>query len=274
MILCIFLIIYREECYKMDRFSSPKNYNHTFFLPLTVLTVATHNDGYYNSLKESAKRNNLNLVTLGYGKKWKGLDWKLTLTRNYLKKLPKEEIVIFVDAFDVIIRENSSQILNGFYSCGKDILMSVNYTPNLIVTGFLNIKYGTCMDGEYINSGTYMGYVGRLLELLKRIKSLPPEVKMKKSCQYQLSYDCRENSEWWEKYVALDTKRVVFNVPHCENIIPYQYIKDGFTKCPADLHYGCIVHGPGNLDLSPLVEKLNLSKTNKERAQAATPIII
>ena len=39
---------------------------------MIVLTYATHSDGYYEILKDQCNKFNMEFVTLGYGKKWKG----------------------------------------------------------------------------------------------------------------------------------------------------------------------------------------------------------
>ena len=46
---------------------------------MKLITVATHNDGYFKWLKESCKRYNYDLVILGYNEKWKGFNWRLEL---------------------------------------------------------------------------------------------------------------------------------------------------------------------------------------------------
>lgn len=41
--------------------------------PIKVICVATKSSGYYDILKESCMKNNYELITLGWGKKWQGL---------------------------------------------------------------------------------------------------------------------------------------------------------------------------------------------------------
>ena len=81
---------------------------------MKVLTVATEKGGYFKALKESAYRYNYDLVTLGYGMKWKGFGWRLKLILDFLITLPQDEIIMIVDAYDVILLRDSSELLKEF----------------------------------------------------------------------------------------------------------------------------------------------------------------
>ena len=52
---------------------------------VTILTVATHEEGYYKLLKKSAANNGFNLITLAFGQKWEGFSMKYRLYKKYLR---------------------------------------------------------------------------------------------------------------------------------------------------------------------------------------------
>ena len=128
---------------------------------MKVVTVATHNDGYYNILKESCKRNKLNLVTLGFNQRWKGFTMRYELIKEYLKHIKDNEIILIVDAFDVIILQNEEEIIKKFKKFNKKIVFSVQ---NGLIS---KILFKKC-NQNVLNQGTYIGYV-KYLKLLFRI---------------------------------------------------------------------------------------------------------
>ena len=67
-----------------------------------VLTYASHSQGFYEDLIKN--KYNIKLITLGYGVKWNGLRDKPRAVLNYLTYVPDDDIVIFVDGFDTIIK--------------------------------------------------------------------------------------------------------------------------------------------------------------------------
>ena len=128
-------------------------------------TVATNSQGYFKSLKESAKRNNINLTVLGFNQKWEGFIWKFKMMKDAIKNLPDDEIVIFMDAFDVIILSNEKEIHDKFVSYGVDMLIGGEKKPNNIIHKFVynqvfkdgkfkKCKFGSC----FLNSGLYRLY--------------------------------------------------------------------------------------------------------------------
>ena len=84
---------------------------------MKVITVATDKIGYYYSLQETTTKLGYEWITLGYGLKWKGFGWRLKLIINYLKTLEDvNEIVMIVDAYDVIFIRKSEDALNIFHN--------------------------------------------------------------------------------------------------------------------------------------------------------------
>lgn len=70
-----------------------------------IITYASHSENYFELLKTYPE-----LIILGYGKKWNGFQDKINATVSFCKKIKKDDIVCFVDGFDSIILESSSEI--------------------------------------------------------------------------------------------------------------------------------------------------------------------
>ena len=94
-----------------------------------IVTVCTHNDGWFDALRVSCERNQCQLSVLGWGHPWKGLTWKFLLMQQFLNQCQNDnEVIAFVDAFDVIILEPSHVIYERFYTLtrnGSRVLLGV-----------------------------------------------------------------------------------------------------------------------------------------------------
>ena len=59
--------------------------------------------------------------------KWKGLSQKLEAAHNFAKGLPKDDIILFTDAFDVMFTNNPKHILETYQemtAAGSDIIFA------------------------------------------------------------------------------------------------------------------------------------------------------
>jgi len=138
---------------------------HKFHL-ITTITDINEN---YNKLDISAKKNNIDVIPLisykpiGHGK---GFLMKLLLTYEYIKYLPDDHIVMFVDGYDVIINNNKENIINKYYELtkGQKALFSAekNCWPDSL---FITLYPAVSSIYKYLNSGTYISTV----KILKKI---------------------------------------------------------------------------------------------------------
>ncbi len=77
---------------------------------LTIVTVATQNEGYLPVLKHQLKKININYKILGYGQKWNGWMWRTILLIDYLKTHKPDDIIMIVDGYDVLLVGNEKDI--------------------------------------------------------------------------------------------------------------------------------------------------------------------
>ena len=77
-----------------------------------TVTYASHrgSDDRFCMALESAARHKINLIILGWGVPWRGLFQKLEAAMNLTASLPPNDVVLFVDAFDILFTNASSQV--------------------------------------------------------------------------------------------------------------------------------------------------------------------
>jgi hypothetical protein len=144
---------------------------------MKLVTVATHSERYYPYLKISAEKYGHELITLGWGEKWLGFAWKFDLMKNYLRSLNEDEVVCFVDAFDVVVLEDAPTIEGKFLELvggdtNKILISKEQYSHNGFENGILSYLQSfvfTKCKSEYINSGTYIGTSSTLLRIFQGI---------------------------------------------------------------------------------------------------------
>ena len=142
-----------------------------------VITISTEKKFYYKNLVESCKKNKGKLTTLGMGEEWRGYNWKFRKMIDYLSNLSDDIIVCFVDGYDVISCRDLTELADEFiklknkYKCkivaGCD---DYGFAGKEIVA---HLSFGKC-GNHYLNSGTYIGYVKDLKDVITKIYELNP----------------------------------------------------------------------------------------------------
>ena len=161
-----------------------------------VITVATHNKGTF----EKIINNNfgVNVKVLGYGEKWTGFDMKIRLVYNYIKNLPEDKIIIFIDGFDSIINGTIEQAENIFRKNNYKVVFSKNI-PNHFY-GIEKIVFPDCKDSNIANAGLYMGYIKYLKIILSDMLN-----KKCKDDQYNINNLCKKYH-----YIDIDENNEIF----------------------------------------------------------------
>ena len=133
-----------------------------------IVTVATESKYYFPYLIESCKKNNMELTVLGFGKKWEGFNWRFNLMREFLITLPLDDIICFVDGYDVICTRNLNELKDTFYTIKNrtkcKIIVGYDNVMNKILNNIAKIYF----TGD-INAGTYIGECKDLLDMFKTI---------------------------------------------------------------------------------------------------------
>lgn len=147
---------------------------------LRVATVATHPKYYFHYLEKTCARWQVKLEVLGMGEKWEGYVWKFTKILEFLRSVPPEDIVCFVDGYDVIATRDLNELVPKFLEIKErekcDMIIAKDYAVPFPLDKILHVYFGTC-NGIRINSGTYIGYSADLLCILENALKIFPDEK-------------------------------------------------------------------------------------------------
>lgn len=223
---------------------------------MKLYTVATHDYGYIEALKYSAKKNNFKLINLAENKKWKGLMWKFELMLDRLNKENDDEIIAFCDGFDVITVNDAKLLEKNFKMLNCDIIFGKeNSNHNTIIhwLSWLCFKNYCLLDRNNIpNSGVYVGYVGKIKKFLKiclnlldsenddqdityliysKMKNYGLNIKLLDEFLYTIPFDKR-----WDTFLSFNESKI--------------------NKITCDLNKAFFIHANGNRNMDIYCKEL------------------
>jgi len=222
---------------------------------MKFVTVATHSDGYFDFLQQSCERHNIELNVLGWGMKFQGWVWRLNIIKDYYNALDPEEIVCFIDAYDVIILQDASEIEKTFKNMNARIVIAqdVNINPvKEIMARF--VYFGTC-NNVRVNAGTYIGYVKDVLWMMNSICIM-------NDCDNDTTLDDQKMITDLCKHMPLrftiDTDKDIFI---CTSYKSYMELADISVDKQKVLYYKmtatpCILHGAGGAHINDIIKSL------------------
>src|ERR1035437_6837116 len=140
----------------------------------TVIAYATHKQAYFDLLMASCARHGIAPVMLGGGTQWVGFGRKTTDTREYIKDLPDDEVLLSGDPFDVVFLCGLDEIEAKFRRCRAPFLCgALKLGPWLgRVYNWEFNRSGQPLPAnpsvyDHLNSGTWIstaGYARRLID--------------------------------------------------------------------------------------------------------------
>lgn len=146
---------------------------------LYVVTTATDNRYYLPYLQKTCFDNGLELKILGYGEKWTGYIFKLEKMIDFLRSVNLDDIVCFVDGYDVICTRDLSMLVPTFLNIveREKCQIVISRDGGTIIPSFIsNMYFGSCKE-RFINSGTYIGFAGDILTVILDSIHLYPNEK-------------------------------------------------------------------------------------------------
>lgn len=143
-----------------------------------VFTCATHSNKNLENFKKSFKKyKGWNVHVLGLGTEWESFRTKMINYRDALKDIDNEQIVVCLDAYDVLCIKDSTDFVDLFLSYKTPIVIGCE---NLCYFTLYNkyFKFGCCPnitkwksfynlqnDKIYVNSGCIVGYAGEIFKM-------------------------------------------------------------------------------------------------------------
>jgi hypothetical protein len=138
---------------------------------LYILTVANKSKYYYPYLVKSVKKYNNKLITLGFNKEWIGYNTKYKLMFDKLNDFKDDDIICFVDGFDVICVRDLNELTKTFINIKNrekcNIIVGYDNNKKHYLLKLMSSLYFTeKINSIVINSGTYIGYVKDIRKFL------------------------------------------------------------------------------------------------------------
>ncbi len=146
---------------------------------MKFVTVATRENDGLKLLLKSCDHFKIDMEVLGLGQPYFGNGTKIYYLTEYLKHIPKDEIIFFTDAYDSYFVKDISDLEEKFksfdhpvlFSCEDNYYFRIQAIQNLFLNRYYYYKYPGSESAypkyRYLNSGGYMGYAAEVLELLK-----------------------------------------------------------------------------------------------------------
>lgn len=143
-------------------------------MSLHVLTVATNNNPGMEYLLHSAEQSGLHVKILSMlnknFQKWGGgFGIKMSSLQNYIQNVPDDDIILFIDAYDVIIQAKDQQdIIDQYLKFNSPIVISAEQScasRNCVGTGGRTTDPNS--PAKYVCSGAIIGRAGAIRYLLE-----------------------------------------------------------------------------------------------------------
>ena len=234
LILLIFNILAPLEAYQKVNQMEDNNFPLERF---HVCTIATYAHPNLDKLLLSCHNAHIELDVLGMGQPSYQHWNKFIYISDYLSTLPDRDIVMFVDAFDVLITADKSEILRKFRSMKIPFLMTAE--TNCYPYQELAALYPRSPTKfKYINSGSYIGYVKTLKSWLANLSPIDHS-----QCdQGQIS----------RNYIDFPQQRLFKLDYHCQMFLPLYGVEEeevviepNRVRCTITNSFPCLVHANG-----------------------------
>lgn len=204
---------------------------------LHVCTVANKKTRTLEQLLESCHHYQIALSVLGLDQPYPGNGQKLVLLKEFVKPYPDDDIVLLVDAFDVLILASPETLVEKFLAMETQCVIGAEKI--CYPFGHLKERFPPSPTRfKYLNSGTIMGYAGYLKKMLNALEPINP----KKSDQGQVTLYYLEHQD----EIVLDYLGNLFLTLHLvpkDHLVPESDKKQVY--CQETGTSPCIIHGCG-----------------------------
>jgi len=228
---------------------------------MKIVTVATDSNGYFEYLQKSCKKYNVDLTVLGWQQKWKGFIWRLRLMRDFVEKQNENELIIFIDAYDVILLRNPETLEKEFKkmpNSDSSIIVGKERHVQFLVEFTSELIFKRC-NNTYINAGTYAGYAKNLKLFFKYVFKHVGEAKDDDQLLFSNYCVLPHNT------IIIDEKSTLFLT--VTNILG-NFAISGLTCKNNEVYFNesqpYFAHGNGNTNMNSLIKCLGYSMSSSE----------
>lgn len=223
-----------------------------------IVTVATESKYYFPYLKESCRRHGKELDVLGWGEKWEGFNWRYIKMIEYLKSKPINDIVCFMDGYDVLCVRDLDEMEKVFKTIQKktNCKLIVSEDVTILLNFLAELKFGKCQNTR-LNAGLYMGYVKDVLYIIENIYNLNP--KNNADDQVLMTKYCNMNNDI---YIDKD-KELFLSIGYSLNNIDSQFEYDNGVVYQGSRPF--FIHAPAYGYLDNTIIKLGYGECNVKK---------
>ena len=213
---------------------------------MKVITYATKKDEYYDSLVDSCKKYNYDLVTLGLGQPWNGMGDKIKGVNQYLTTIHEDETVIVADAYDVIACRDSKYLMSEYqkkFDTSKIIFNAECLPASYLLSWIWESRYSAKRMGKTkynkLNAGVLISKVKILKDFYDTLIQENNLETTHITSDQELIYNMIDKDE---KNIALDENCTLFNtIALVDDIV----IEKGKLYNSHTDTYPFFIHGPG-----------------------------
>ena len=213
-----------------------------YFLDFTTyaVTVATDKTKALR-LFESAKAKDSQIINLGKNINWeggvmeagKGGGQKINLVKEYIKDKKDSDVLLFLDGYDTFLFDSISEISYRYLEFNSEVVMSserICWPVELLSENLKALNEDQSTPYQYLNSGMYIGRIGRLRELFNA------PIKNSDDDQLYVQSQYIQNPEG----IVMDVEQYIFMTSEHSVFQRGKQLYNPFTRC-----YGCAYHGNG-----------------------------
>jgi hypothetical protein len=231
----------------------------------TVITFGTNRQAYFDLFTASCERHHIKPIVLGWGKPWVGFGHKTTETRDFIKDLPDDEVVLSVDPFDVVFlcgldeieakfRAGSAPFLCGALKLGPLLCRVYDREFNRSRKPMPYNPSGY----DYLNSGTWIstaGYARRLIDrLVDEFGMGPTDMDQEILTSLYIHRRADVDIDWrCDIFHNLLFKNFITRQPNLKDL----EFRDGRVMNTATGTRPCILHASGNALMEGIAARLS-----------------
>ena len=184
----------------------------------------------------SLQKYNYDYKIVGTGVKWENFMTKIKGCLDYIRTLDPTQLIVIVDAYDVLATGPSDELVKKYQSYGKSLVVgSETYCGANCIP--VDNWWQSRPQGKirYANGGFYMGPVSKILQILNFMLVLGIKDDQEALCTYVNTYP---------EDIALDTgTKLVANITPLD--FHYLDFQNGRIQHKLTNEYPCFVHTPG-----------------------------
>jgi hypothetical protein len=221
-----------------------------------ILTVANKSKYYYPYLIKSVNNNNNKLITLGFNKEWIGFNTKFKLMFNAINNFNDDDIICFVDGFDVICVRDLNELTNIFLEIKKrekcNIIVGYdNNVKDIFTKIFASLYFTKKINSTVINSGTYIGFVKDIRKFLSFVLSIDND----ELADDQILMNKYNKLNPYEIYIDINTEMFLTIVNPLQSIEKYTEIKEKVVYSNKNKPF--FIHAAGSGFMNDILQKLD-----------------